>query len=284
MSSERWGGFSVKDHIDAAALAADVLLYERLLLPVPSDDAEEERWKGKDWKPELQKQRLEALGDLAERIPWNEDRRKMYDAEIDKLRGQGLQVNGYQLTGMMLARERGVDVVAAYHSADAFQVDYPKADDLGRQAYLSYLLGARFAVPKGDPEDALEKAVKLAKLPEFQEQRLAMYDWQREMIEKQIPALDAVERMGQLLKKYNACVEKATKDVYYKFAYTVAGVALSIAAAPASPIAAGGALLTMVQFAKETKPPVTAARYAPAAMFHEFENIQKPFWDWTKHS
>jgi lipopolysaccharide biosynthesis protein len=41
----------------------------------------------------------------------------------------------------------------------------------------------------------------------------------------------------------------------------------------------------MVQFSKmDTKPAVYAGPYGPAAMFHEFENIEKPFWDWTKHA
>ena len=288
MSHERLGGFSVKDHIDAAALAADVLLYDRLLLPVPPDKSEEERWEKENWKPALQKQRLDILGELAEQIKWNEDRQQMYRAEMDKLREQGLHVNGYQLTGLMLARERAadvVDVVAAYHSEYAFHEDYPEENDRTKQAYVAYLLGQRFAVPKGDPEDALKKAVQLAKDTEFKAHRAAMYEWQGTMIAQKKPALEAVQHMDRLLKNYNACVEKAVKNVYYKFAFTVAGIALGLAAVPANPLAAGGALLTMAQFAKlETKPVVHAGPNGPAAMFHEFENAQKPFWDWTKHS
>jgi hypothetical protein len=34
----------------------------------------------------------------------------------------------------------------------------------------------------------------------------------------------------------------------------------------------------------DTKPTVDAGSNAPAAMFHDFENAQKPFWDWTKHA
>ncbi len=78
MSTERWGGFSVKDHIDAAALAADVLLYDRLLLPVPLDKSEEKRWEVEDWKPELQKERLDVLGDLVEPVKWDDNRQQMY--------------------------------------------------------------------------------------------------------------------------------------------------------------------------------------------------------------
>jgi hypothetical protein len=34
MSIERWGSLSVADHTDTAALAVNVLLYDRLVLPV----------------------------------------------------------------------------------------------------------------------------------------------------------------------------------------------------------------------------------------------------------
>jgi hypothetical protein len=284
MPGQRWGAFSVIDHIDAEALAADVLLYDRLMLPVPPDDAEVRRWEEKDWQPGLQKQRLDLLGDLAEPIAWNADRQQVYQREMDRLRAGGARVNGYYLTGVVLAKEHSVDVVAAYHSSYAFQKDYPEESDANKEAYLAYLLGQRFAVPAGDKETALKKAVEVARLPEFQEHRLAMYEWQQKIVAEHVPPEDAVRQMELLLSRYNRCVEKAVKNVYYKFGFTVAGIILSLAAAPANPLAAGGALLTMARFsAMESRPAINAGPNGPAAMFHDFENVQKPFWNWTKH-
>lgn len=210
----------------------------------------------------------------------------MYEREMNRLRAEGATVNGYQLTAAVLAKEpRDVDVVAAYHSADAFHADYPEEKDLDKKAYVAHLLGQRFAVPKGDPETALKKAVKVAKLPEFKEHRVALYAWQREIIDKGMPPKEAVRRMEELLAKYNQSVEKAVKDVYYKFGFTVAGILLTLASAPANPLSAGGVLLTMARFAAmDTKPAVNAGPNGAAAMFHDFENVQKPFWDWTKHA
>src|SRR5215831_10707881 len=126
MTGERWGAFSVIDHIDAGALAADVLLYDRLVLPTPEDPADEERWKANNWQPDLQKQRIDVLGDIADPVQWDEDRRLTYQREMDRLRAEGATVNGFQLTGLVLAKERReVHVVAAYHSANAFHEDYP---------------------------------------------------------------------------------------------------------------------------------------------------------------
>ena len=51
MSIERWGAYSVVDHKDARKLAADVLLYDRLVLPTPPDQ-DRERWVKNKWDPE----------------------------------------------------------------------------------------------------------------------------------------------------------------------------------------------------------------------------------------
>jgi hypothetical protein len=283
MSQQRWGAFSVKDHIDAAALAADVLLYDKLRLPVPHNAKEVNRWKREGWKPGLQRNRLDVLGELAEPLKWDENRQLIWEQEMQRLREKGLKVNGFQVTGMVLAGE--LNLVPAYQSLATFRADYPEETDPDQKAQTAFVMGQRFAVPKGDPEKALKKAVQLAKTPEFKEHRLAMYDWQDQIVEKEIPPKDTVARMDEILTKYNAIVVKAVKDVYWKYAFTVAGIGLSLAGAPANPFAAGGALLGMVSFAKMgAKPAFYAGPYAPAAMWHDFENVQKPFWDWTKHS
>jgi hypothetical protein len=41
---------------------------------------------------------------------------------------------------------------------------------------------------------------------------------------------------------------------------------------------------TMAGFARlESKPTVYPGPNGPAAMFHDFDNARKPFWNWTKH-
>jgi hypothetical protein len=32
---ERWGAFSVRDHINSAPFVSEVLLYDRLIVPIP---------------------------------------------------------------------------------------------------------------------------------------------------------------------------------------------------------------------------------------------------------
>jgi hypothetical protein len=69
MSSNVWGTFSVADHCRPNAFAAEALLFERLVIPVPADGAEVDRWKQPNparsddtWDPERQQRLLRLLG------------------------------------------------------------------------------------------------------------------------------------------------------------------------------------------------------------------------------
>ncbi|MDA0167650.1 hypothetical protein OJ998_01010 [Solirubrobacter taibaiensis] len=74
-----------------------MVLYDRLVVPVPPKDDEDEwqRWREKDWKPDLQGLLLDELEDYVRRIPWSdrlrEDRNAMgvveegADPEVDLL-------------------------------------------------------------------------------------------------------------------------------------------------------------------------------------------------------
>jgi len=74
-----------------------------------------------------------------------------------------------------------------------------------------------------------------------------------------------------MIKAYNKCVKKAVKKVYYKFGFTVAGIALT-GAVLSNPWIAAGAVLKMVQFATlERKPVIDAGANEAAAMFHDVQ-------------
>ena len=48
MSTEVWGTFSVQDHLAERAFIADVLLYDRLVIPTKPDGQDPAEWP-KDW-------------------------------------------------------------------------------------------------------------------------------------------------------------------------------------------------------------------------------------------
>jgi hypothetical protein len=296
MLSERWGTFSVIDHKNAAALVPEVLLYDRLVLPTPPNDEERRCWSEKNWDPELLFLRLKQLDDLAIRANWGLDRRKEFQTWMADLRNaqqdaqdmsqEAQEAQAYQMTRRILAQDQANIVpkgtaavlVAAYQSENDFRDDFilEKADQNTEQAKLAFLLSHRFAVPvEADPEKALEKAIALSRKREFQEKRRQLYDWQVRVIQEKIPLEVAIQGMEKMVQSYNEAVEKASNNVYYKFAYTIAGVALTLAAAPPGAILAGvGALLAVVRFATfDRKPVVEAGESKPAAMFHAIREI-----------
>ena len=78
MPFERWGSLSVNDHVDTQALVANVLLYDRLVAPVMTEQVDRDErayWISRGWDPDLQQRRLETLEDLAIRRPWDAARR-----------------------------------------------------------------------------------------------------------------------------------------------------------------------------------------------------------------
>jgi hypothetical protein len=85
MKLQQWGTFSVKDHVKARAFVAEVLLFDRLVIPRPATEKEMkaeglgppsedevERWRNRNWFPERQRELLDILGeyDLAIELPW----------------------------------------------------------------------------------------------------------------------------------------------------------------------------------------------------------------------
>ena len=87
MPTELWGTFSVRDHVAARAFVADVLLYDRLIIPTLPEGSDP-----KDWLPEwdLAKQRrvLDVLGEVAIPIPWTADRQEQWQRRFDAITTQ----------------------------------------------------------------------------------------------------------------------------------------------------------------------------------------------------
>jgi hypothetical protein len=296
MSRERWGTFSVIDHKNAAALVPDVLLYDRLVLPIPTSDEERIRWNARGWAPDVLDKRLEQLGPLAVKANWSytdrqqaitawEERLKSVRFDAEQIIQEIKEKAPYQMTRMVLADKpwelppgvTHIVPVAAFQSEEEFRACCHLAAPTVDRTNLGFLLGRKLAIPSDrDPEKALAKAVELAsKDDKFRENRRKLYEWQEGIVRDGIPLKDAVREMDQMVEAYNRSVEQATRTVYYKFAFTVAGVALGLAAAPLSvPFATATVLLSVVQFATlDRRPVIEPGENAPAAMFHDVRKI-----------
>lgn len=82
MTVELWGTFSVHDHLVPRAFVADVLLYDRLVVPTLPEDQPEEQWP-EFWDIKRQRTLLGDLADLAIAVPWDAQRRTQWQSRFD---------------------------------------------------------------------------------------------------------------------------------------------------------------------------------------------------------
>ena len=282
MSRQRWGTFSVADHLRPDAFIADVLLYDRLILPVPSSAEDRQYWRDKEWDPAEQDRRVDILKELVIPVPWNETNRTMYRNRV-QLAGAAAQDagDGFMWSRMVLAEDllptkpEGVSKVwpvVAYASVADYSSEVASTQD-ERRAQLGTVVKHRFLVPKYAGKSELEmlaESAALARRDDFIEKRAALHQWIEDVITQDISDAEAVGEMDDLLVKYNEIVRKACREVYWKFGYTIVPTALAIAGSGAlAPLAAVGGLIALYRFARSDSKPVINAKGAPAAMLHD---------------
>lgn len=86
---ELWGTFAVDDHKRERAFVAEVILFDRLVVPQPpeNDAAEWAMWIDEDWRPDLLKATVDALEDLIIPVPWDKNLRRAWKGEYKSLFG-----------------------------------------------------------------------------------------------------------------------------------------------------------------------------------------------------
>jgi len=129
MSTERqrWGVYAVDDHLDARRLIPELLLYDRLVFPYPTD-GDRDRWRKKHWDPDLLDRRIEMLGpSLIETVPWDQEARGEWSRAYEQLKQDTHNLDpavrerlGYVGTPyvlrMHLEPEPGVETVVSFPS------------------------------------------------------------------------------------------------------------------------------------------------------------------------
>ena len=306
---ERWGTCSVKDHVSDAPLVSEVLLYDRLVVPIPAPDhraAEEQRWMDAGWRPDLLDACLSILGiktnekdGLALAVPWDGPKQERFttrmsvSAALDTQRkhpDQGYYNDPFMMTRQLLGTDfkpalpPGVTkawAVASYPAIPAFNEELSAADP-NKQVRLATVIRHRFLTPQDrDPKhELLKKAVELSTTPGFHEKRAALYRWQEDVIENDIAEDEAVVEMEKRLIKYNAAIEAAFSSVYQRFAFTVLPIGLALAGAllggalPGLLLASTGGLVGMARFWRfDRKPVIDAGDCAAAAMIHDAREV-----------
>lgn len=113
--TQRWGVGSTILHRDAGALALGVLLFDRIVLPTPSDEPEADRWDSLGWDTEAQARRIVQLGELVYFAPWTEELRADWQTRWEHLRKIGTEARdlAFAATPQVIAMNAWSDVVAS---------------------------------------------------------------------------------------------------------------------------------------------------------------------------
>jgi hypothetical protein len=303
MSIERWGAFSVVDHQNARKLAADVLLYDRLVLPVPPD-WDKGRWVKHGWDPEGLGRRIAQLGEAAIPATWDLERQKQWQEKFRELREDVRDMNAaLHMTRRVLAEHgrdyrpagvAAVEVIAAYQSeADFIDLD-PASPSRSAESELDFLVAQRLAVPENDdPEQALERSLELRGDETFVKRRRRFHEWERRILSTGVLPPDAAEELVQLTSEYNDAVQKSKGSFRVETVMLVGGLSVAALAAVAGVApalvaslgigalkgaqvasignAAVGAVLQITRHVRGRKEPDASAGDFSGAMFHQIE-------------
>jgi hypothetical protein len=304
MSRERWGTFSVRDHMTDAPYVSDVLLYDRLVVPVPdaNDHSAETQNYWAQWQPEEQAKCLEILkvktdeeDGLALTVPWGSSQRGRFQnrmstavalASQQRDPGANYYIDPFEMTAELLKDEfspalpKGVAKawkVAAYGSAHAFEDDI-RSIRPGTRRRLAAKIRTRFLTPaERDPDhEILKRAVDLVNTDAFRRKRSAFYAWQENIIEENIEDDKAIEELNQLLSAYNSATKKGFRTVKERFVFTILPVSLSLTGSILShssvPIILGAAsaAVQLVRFCRfDRKPSISSGDFDAAAIIHD---------------
>jgi len=267
MIRQRWGTFSVRDHVAPQPFAAEVLLYDRLIIPVSADANERTHWAKDQRDPDRLDQLLDILradGEEQKRhaitVPWSEQTRQLFRQRVEIANIVHGEAN-LNLTRQLLAQDlrppapegvTPVAVMAAYRSVQEAEKEWVGDDSAGARTILTAALATQFLVPQAMGRSDLEllrEVVDLADDSNFQRKRARLYEWQDEVLRagKSIP--EAVDEMAQYVSEYNAVILAALRHATPSFAFTLAPVGASAASGLLGVPAALAAAAQPVEFA-----------------------------------
>jgi hypothetical protein len=289
-------------------------MYDQLVLPIPPPYEQNEinRWENAGWDPSLLNRRLEKLGNIAIKVPWDLEHQIIFGrqmrnveekSETLNLTDEAKEVIPYQSTRLILSQEqqsrlqnegyniyRNVIVLPAYHSIADFQADKfllqenQKGDQDINNQQLGVLLRHKIIVPTDiNPENALDTAVRLANRETFKAARQELYAWQEDIISRGFSVGDAATRLDELLRQYNNQVREATNRYVERLLYTVARVGLNTLRTVVSPDGlsvydAADSILSVVEFARTEHRDVEPGESKPAAMLYEANRVLEGNW------
>lgn len=292
MIRERWGTFSVRDHLRPNAFVADVLLYNKLAIPYPPDKREEERWTIEKWDPRKLGEKREILrkAQLLVDVPWNDSVKEKYTSRFEMASdiGEGaknIDKDPWTVSRLTIAKDflpketvsgKKIWPMIAYPSMKNYENDEHQKSKDENKSELIMVLSNQFLVPDDKSKSSnelLREAIRLTESKGFPNKREALFKWQDEMIGMAITPQEAVQDLEEKLKQYNEILKKGRTKMIYKYAFLAIEVALGIAGAKfGEPIATSAAIAGITKFAMlDSKLDIDTGDCQAAIMIHDFQ-------------
>ena len=222
VKDEMWGTYSVRDHMFERPFVADVVLYDKLVVPVPppressEHESEWRRWEREGWDPALQERLLAILGERVVAVPWDAELRANWSGDLTKQREAQPLANAFFGTGStLLARLHRIGQLPTHAGAINAVATYRRLADLEQAIGLKKLtgttklpagesvaiLGRELLVPNSQyyksDTDLLKAALELSS--ETKNRRQAYWDWQQRIFSEE--------------KVSTASIQKSVKDM-----------------------------------------------------------------------
>lgn len=229
MLPQRWGVGSTRLHLDLEELSLGVLLFDRLVLPTPSDVAEADRWDQLGWDTKAHAKRIVQLGELVHFAPWAAKLRDDWRSRWEQLKriGQESRQLAYSITPMVIAQSAWQDVMNSADGANrpavrpvpvVWSPNSRKIVRTGQQepraaptAPYQEVIAIKFRrilehPSHADPEGTLNVALTLANTPDFQAARLALYQAEAFAAAGQLTPQDLSTSLDTAVAHYNEIV------------------------------------------------------------------------------
>lgn len=298
---ELWGTFSVMDHLRPRAFLPEVIMYDRLVIPVPPDPEHAQtpedrdfavkqwdRWEQKGWDPERQRKLLDIIKPVAFPVEWNRERHQLWAAAYEHSKADAAQefseiLAGWK-TGEVLLKEipamaGGVVAVSPYDSLDDLKRDFgiTEASSVVEQVeagrglpnVISAVIGREFLVPEDPDRDEfylLQKAIDIVKEADYRQARVDFHSAQQKFLRDGktdlVSVTAAVNTMAESLNVLN----KLGKWQGIGRAFFFAQIVFDFLTAPIRPVAAGNAAIALGKFTvdKRLKNPADPYSIRPA--------------------
>jgi hypothetical protein len=259
------GTFAINDHCLDRAFVADVMLYDRLVIPVPPDIlTEDDKKLWAPYKVDRQLELLGVLGDRARPVKWDQYHRQAWKTKFDAAKAAAAETSSdaFRMTRMQLISDvpetvTAVESVSAYQSYEEIKDGLKITEtDKGIQLQpgaVTAVLGREFLVvdePKLSDAQALKEAVALSSDRAYRRKRADYWRWQREFLnyetfagEKAVKA--AAEEMQDLIEEQNSAIRMQKIRTTARYAFLVGSVSLGLMTGSMIPIVISPLALTL---------------------------------------